>query len=300
MLQRWDGKVLFAAMVILSIGALATVDRIYFKRNHSFSVRFLYSSLPSNPDWDLPPPTQQEETILDEVLKQKFHYLAKGCHTYAFLSEDGKYVIKFHRYASHMRIFSWINHPFSYHFKERRKKIKEHNMRRLQANMLSYREAYQNLKRESGLLFLHINRSQNLHRTITLIDTTRAEYKVSLDEVTFILQHKAELIFPTLEKLMREKKLDEAKKVVSDLIHLMSACCRKGYVDEDPALHKNYGLLADEAIHIDLGDLVKSEQISLRENTISYVKQQTHSLCIYLQNQCPELLSHYNQEIEAL
>jgi hypothetical protein len=245
-------------------------------------------------------PSSDQKVLLDEILQQKFHYLAKGLHCYAFISEDQKYVIKFHRYASHMRLFPWLTHPFSYHFNERRKKIKEHNFQRLHVNFTSYKSSYQHLKDETGVIFLHINPTECLHKVVTLVDKAQAEYKISLDQVTFILQHKAAMIYPTLDKLLSEKKIEEAKGVISHIIQLMRACCKKGYVDKDPILRKNYGLLKERAIHIDVGDLVLQEGISLKENYIPHIKEMTESLRKKLELLCPSLLDHYHQEMATL
>lgn len=287
-------------MLLLFTCALARIDRVFFKQNHSFCIRFIYSSIDNRKKWELPPPSVAEQELLDEILKQKFHYLAKGCHCYAFISEDKQYVIKFHRYASHMRIFPWLNHPFSYRFSEHRKAILKHNMEKLTENLQSYMNCAQALKEETGLIMLHINRTDTLHRFVTLVDTTRAEYRVPLDQVTFILQHKADLIYPTLDKLVSEKRIDEAKKVVTDIVHLITDCCKKGYTDEDPVLRKNYGLTKGRAIHIDVGDLVKNEKMQLRENYIPHVKEMTESLRVRLEKNYPELLAHYHSEIEKL
>jgi hypothetical protein len=233
-------------------------------------------------------------------VQQKFHYLAKGCHTYAFLSEDGQYVLKFHRYASHMRQFPWLNHPLSYQLCSRRKKIREHNLQKLHENMQSYKESYQNLKEETGLIFLHINRTTHLRRTVTIVDATQAEYSIPLDAVTFQLQHRAHLIFETLDTLLLEENIGEAKQVISNIIRLIVSCSQKGYVNEDPVLRKNYGLLKDRAIHIDVGDLVKNDAATSRENYIRIVQEVTRRLRERLELKSPELLRHYQQEIDSL
>jgi hypothetical protein len=300
MAKRYRGRIILPVLLLLFIVTLARVDRIFFKRGSSFSVRFLYSNLENRPEWQLPPPTDGQLTVLDQVLKQKFHYLAKGAHCYAFISEDQNYVVKFHRYASHMRKLSWVNHPFSYRFSERRKKIKEYNLQKLSYNLKSYIDSFQNLQEETGLIFLHINHTENLRRHITLVDKTKAEYQVPLDDVTFILQHKANLIYPTLDTLVGSGKIEEAKQVVTSIVQLITSCCQKGFVDEDPVLRKNYGLLAKKAIHIDIGDLIRKEGIEKRENYIPHVKEMTESLRKRLETTYPALLEHYNQEIANL
>lgn len=286
-------------MLALFIGLLSYTDRVFFKHNGGFCIAFLYSSIKENPEWEIPPPTLQEKAFLDEILNQKFHYLAKGCHCYAFVSEDQSYVIKFHRYPSHMRRFSWAYHPFSYLFNERRKKIKEHNLERLLINLKSYKDSYSELKEETGLLFLHVNRSDNLHRSVTLIDKTQTQYPVSLDDLTFIVQRKAELIFPKLDTLIRENNLDDAKKLISNVIRLIVSCSQKGYIDKDPILRRNYGCFEDRVIHVDVGDLVQSDEIKSKDNYIPYIQSVTESLRQRLENY-PDLLTHLDREISQL
>lgn len=298
MSEQWKCKLLFYSTLTLFIGSLVCLNRVFFKQNQGFCIAFLYPSIENNPKWENPLPNL-EDSSLNQILNQKFYYLAKGCHCYAFLSEDQKYVIKFHRYPSHMRLFSWAYHPFSYVFSDRRKKIKEHNMQRLQINFQSYKESYTELREETGMLLLHINTSKNLHKVITLIDKTHSEYQVSLDDVTFILQHKADLIFPKLDQLMQENNVDEAKKIVSSVIQLIATCAKKGYVNHDPVLRRNYGLIGNHAIHIDVGDLVLCEEMKLKNNYIPHIKTVTQSLREKIEN-CPALLDYYDREIQGL
>lgn len=293
-------RFLFLGMSILFVCGLARIDRIFFKRNHSFCVRFIYSSIENRPEWQLPALTPIEEAQLDSILKQKFHYLAKGCHCYAFISEDQKYVIKFHRYASHMRIFPWLNHPFSYRFSTHRQAILKHNLEKLNENMQGYLNSARFLQNETGVLLVHVNHTDTLRRFVTLVDATQAEYRIPLDNVTFILQHKAHLIYPTLDRLIKEKKIQEAKQVITNVIQLITDSCKKGFIDEDPVLRKNYGLIEGRAIHIDVGDLFKKDRIHLRENYVPHVKEMTESLRVRIEKQYPELLEHYYQEIERL
>ncbi len=287
-------------MLFLFSTTVANLDRVFFKRNSSFCLHFLYSCLPANPDWDLPMPTADETLFLDQILEQKFHYFAKGSRCFGFISDDQKYVIKFHRYPSHLRSFPQFTHFFSYRFNPRRKKIKQYNLQQIHANFESYKNSYLNLKEEAGIILLHINRTNHLHKTISLIDKTQVEHKVCLDDVTFILQKRADLIYPTLDKLNSEKKYDEAKQAIFHLIQLISKSCQKGYIDKDPVIKRNYGLLKDRAIHIDVGDLIKNENISVRENYIPYVKEMTESFRKQLESNYPELLPYYYQAILAL
>jgi hypothetical protein len=291
---------LLLVTLLCFIGSLTHLDRIFFKRNVGFCIRFLYTNLPNDAEWDLTPPSEEQRAVLDKILSQKFHYLAKGAHCFAFISEDNRYVIKFHRYASHMRLLPWLNHPLGYLFDPKRLQIKDHNIKQLHHNFLSYKESFEHLKEETGLILLHINRTNTLKKTLTLVDKTRAEYTVPLDQVTFILQHKADLIYPTLDTLYKAGNLEKAKQVISQVVHLIYSCSQKGYVDQDPVLRKNYGLLEDRAIHIDVGDLVKNERVQSHEQTLAHVKEMTESLRKRLEHTYPALLESYTEEISLL
>ena len=135
--------------------------------------------------------------------------------------------------------------------------------------------------------------------SVTLVDKAQREYRLSLDDVTFILQYKAELIFLKLEQLIQENRIDHAKKLISNLIRLIASCSQKGYIDKDPVLRRNYGYLEERAIHIDVGDLVKCEEIRCKEKYIAYVKSVAEGLRKRIENS-PELLVHFDQEINNL
>ncbi len=234
-------SIFFFACLVLFVAMLSRVDRLFFKGNESFCVRFIYSCLPVQPG-------SEQHSVLEDgelraICRQRFHYLAKGLHTFAFVSEDGQYVIKFHRFPSHMRLFPWLNRPLAYHFKQERVKKKQYNLDKYAYMMQSYEQCFRDLKEEAGLILIHTQRSSDLQQTITIVDKLGAEYKVRLDDVTFILQHRAELIYPTLDRLVQAQRIAEAKQVVSHVVQLIASCCAKGYVDNDPVLRKNYGLL---------------------------------------------------------
>lgn len=291
---------LFLFMVLLFGCALKGVDRFFFSQNAHFCIWQLYCSSSRISEWEAPRLTADEEKQIYEILGQKFSYLAKGAHCAAFISEDNKYVIKFLRFPSQFRPFSWFRYVFSFHFSDERKSIRQYNLNHLNYHLENYIHCFEELKEESGLIFLHINHTDHLHRDIVLTDQLGAEYRVPLDRMTFMVQHKADLIYPTLDRLVFEKKIDQAKDAVSQLIHLFVVCAQKGYVDNDPILRNNYGFFGDRAIHIDIGDMVKNEEVKKRENYIPYIRETTASMKHRLVEQYPELLDHYERELDRL
>ncbi|MBS0620128.1 MAG: hypothetical protein JSS61_01540 [Verrucomicrobia bacterium] len=286
-------RILFFGASLLFAVSVVHLDRLYFKQGRSFSPRFHLSHLPNRPEWDVAP------VDTGHIFDQEFHYLAKGAHCFAFASEDGKYVLKLHRYPSHLRILSWIGHPFGYLFSEKRKKIKTYNLERLSYHLNNYKRAYEKLRDETGLIAVHLNKTEPKQQ-ITLVDASGARYKIPLNETTYLLQHRAELIYPTLDKLVARGELATAQEIVSHIIGLISSCCEKGYIDQDPILRKNYGLYGTSAIHIDVGDLVEDPTVKEREKRIAHVQEMTASLRLRLVRDYPELVDHYDAEISSL
>ncbi len=286
-------KFLFPLLVFL--GLLGRADRLFFKKNNSFSSRFLFSSLSHSPLFEIPSPTEEELSVLDMALKERFYYLGKGAHCYAFASENGEYVIKFHRFASHMRVLPWLNHPLSYWLKEKRRHIKQHNEEKLTYNLLSYKNSYKDLREETGALFLHINKTRHLARTARIVDAMGFMHNIPLDTVTFILQRKAKMIYPSLAECMKYGNIEGAQRIIRQLIDLMIISCQKGYADNDPLFHKNHGLLKDRAIHIDMGDLTQDQTLRTQEAYIPYIRKITSSLQDHLSSHYPDLLPYYNE-----
>jgi hypothetical protein len=299
-MKKKRSSLLLWGSLFLFCYALLKIDQRSFKENDTFNIRHILPSVSLNPAWKVKSPSPDQRAQIDAILDQPFYYLGKGSHSFAFLSEDGDYVLKFHRYPSHMRVFSWLNRPFAYQFSKKRIQIKEHNIQKLDYNLSNYRNSYQDLQEETGLIFVHPAFSDDLHRDALIIDRTGNRYEIPLNSVTFILQRRADLLYTTLDRLKEERDTERSKQVISSMIDLVVTCCQKGYVDQDPVLRKNYGILDRSAIHIDIGDMVYCEEMKKRENYIPHVKEMTESLRKRLIRDYPYLLDHYEREINNL
>ncbi len=278
------------------IAGLARLDRYFFKHNKSFCVRFIYSTLPYNPDWEIPPLTKQERESFKTIFSQKFHYLGKGNSSFAFASEDGNYVIKVMRFPSTLRPFSWLSHPFS-RFKSYRIKNAKNSYKKLHTSFHSFKLAYNELREETGLLYLHLNQSHDLEQTVSLVDRLGYTYEIPLDQLSFLLQKRASLIYPTLDRLKASGDYETARKTIKNILSLISSTAQKGIIDFDPILRKNYGLLEDRAIFIDLGSLSRDESLKEPSRMKAHVCEMTGSLKTRLENLYPEFLPFYNEEI---
>jgi len=262
------------------------LDRHFFKKNSCFCIHFIQQSVNVE---KLPPLSIEQEILLDSLLKEPFTYLARGNSCYAFISQDRKRVLKFHRIPSHKRIAAWLFHPSSYFLEKKEKRIQ-----RLTNNIESYTTCFKDLQRETGCLWLQTHPHPNLKKKAVLIDKAKNRYELDLGATTFIVQETAQLVLPTLQKLINNQELERAKCVITHILQLLSTTFSKGYIQTDPIIQTNFGLLPDRAIFIDMGSILKN---SSSQNLADYLKSSTDSLYHCLLERHPSLIEHYHAEM---
>ncbi len=207
----------------------------------SFSLEEISSSLSYNPKWGMDPIS--EENVFD----QKYTFLSEGAQVYAFESEDSKYVIKF--FKMHRFTPSWSDYLCP--------KLVQRRAKNLNWVFNGYRIAFDEFKEDTGLVYIHLNKTDNLHKTILIVDKEGKEHLVNLDQTEFVIQRKAELIFSYLKKLNDPK---EVQKAVASLLELVQRRIDKGYVDRDKAVSQNYGFIDGRPIHLDVGRLYRGQK----------------------------------------
>jgi hypothetical protein len=278
-------KALFFFALSALAALLTLLDRSFLKANDGFCLHHILGKAHCETA------SSSDNDEARALLSQKFTYLTKGHQSYVFVGADGQTVLKFYRFPSHMRRFSWLKHPFSYHFSKRRQQIKAYNEEKLHLTFKSYQLAYDQLREETGLLFIHLKQTQSLKQTLHIQDRLGASYFLDSDSTYFILQKKAEPIFPTLEKLLLKGDKLGAKEMIAQIVRLIATRCEKGIEDLDAILEKNYGWLEGKAIHIDVGRFVKKEVD--RQELVKITKPLGH----YLQERDEELYLYYIDQL---
>lgn len=275
--------------LIFYIALLMRIDRHFLKKNSSFCIHFIQQQAGID---TLPPLSIEEESLLDSLLKEPFTYLSKGNSCYAFISQDRKRVLKFHRIPSHKRIAAFLFNPSSYFLDKKKKR-----MGRLKKSIESYTSCHTDLKQETGCLWLQAQPRPSLKKKALLIDKAKNRYELDLSNTVFIVQEAAKLVFPTLQELINKQELDLAKCAITHILQLLSTTFLKGYIHKDPVLQTNFGLLPDRAIFIDMGDISFSAS---SQNRADYLKSTTYLLYNWLQEQQQSLAEHYNAEMKRL
>lgn len=293
----------FISSRLFRVGAiLIALYAVYFgisgwrKRNDGFSIERIEGSLPYTISWKEPNDSEKIHKV-KEIINQPFHYLSHGFQFYAFVSKDGKYVLKFlrkQRLGTHAFYDYFPDLPFV-----KELKAKKATKRAKRASLLfdSIKIAYEVVPEETGLLFVHLNKTNRELQRVKLIDRLGKEYSIDLDGIEFLLQYKAELIKPTIKALMEAGELKKAKDRLAQIFKLMVSTAKKGVLDTDGALiHKNnVGFLEDRAIFIDVGRLVMKETIKTKSR-FTYDLKRLKPLYRWLSTRYPPLAAYFNKE----
>lgn len=260
-----------------------------FSANESF-IDQISSSLSPREKWE----NDLSSPILDQLLTQKFTYLGRGTQSYVFLSEDQKYVIKFIK-MNHLTPHLWLKYlPLPFLDKLRYKKVYQREQRLNQVfDTLHY--SYRELKDETGLLFIHINRTKNWNKQVTLIGKKGETFILPLDDVPFIIQEKAELFYSRLFHLIETNDTEGAKSCLRSLLNLIWKRGCKGLIDQDRSISNNFGFVNDKPIQLDIGGLCFIDPDQKLPAALSEVDRISKRIGSRIEKDHPEFLPAYQE-----
>jgi hypothetical protein len=280
-------------LLLLLIALFIGLDRYY----HPKSLRFAPSkimAISNSPEWELPPLSKNDQKKVDAILNQKFTYLDNGSQSYVFISEDKKHVLKFLKQGK-LHPKTWLAYiPVSLnpYYKESLA-LQEKLRKTYHAQKIAFTE----FKNQTGYLYVHLNRTAHLNKKVDVRDKKGKKHTIFLDHACFSLQKKADLLYPRLNSLLEQKNIEGAKKAIASLVLLMDCFVRKGVVDNDPILRKNFGLIDEEAIQFDIGRL-RIDPLTIRPDHYQMkMSKLTNSLKKWIHANCPELLPYYEQTL---
>jgi hypothetical protein len=278
----------------LAVLLVIAVQRFCHIQTDGFAIEKISSSLPFHPEWEV---TSSLHPELEQILSQKYRYLGKGAQCFVFLSEDRNHVIKFFRH-SHMRAPLWLKlFPFPGKletFRQEKIRIKES---KLYKDFASYKIAYEEMREMTGLEYLHLNKTVGICPKITIVDKIGIAHLIDLDQMEFLVQKRADLIYPALDQMIANGEIETGKRALSSLVRLLKLRSEKGIFDKDPDLNTNFGFQNGEAVQIDIGrfkrDVSRTDPSVYREELIRI----TDNLRQHLDQKSPELSEHLHKEV---
>jgi len=248
----------------------------FFKRlSCGFKLAKMRLEVPFNPDWEVISELSAKE--ISSILSQKFTYLDRGAQCYVFASQDDIYVLKLFRYdraltqkkgktdASRDKVASLFN-----------------------ACILAYTQA----KEETGVLFLHLNPSQDLFPSIDLRGPLGQKMKLPLDQYRFVIQKKVDSFE---QALLDACGTDAMKQRIDSFLHVLSSRIDKDITNLDPSLARNFGFLEGKAVEIDFGNYSKGVFSKEKE-----MRRYTKRLRVWLLENAPEWVSYLDKTTQNL
>jgi hypothetical protein len=301
-IKKFPWKPLGIFLLVVVLGFMTVKLHQISKRVHTIS-RGEKSFCPENieckfnhrEDWEVKTPDDLI-TFVNVVTQQPFYYLAKGFQAYAFISQDGDYVIKFfqqHRLREKTFGENPFLHLFSSSFKKKLESTNQHKEELFSSSKLSFEE----IPEETGILYVHLNRSEGLLRGIRLYDQRGQAFKIYPDDVSFIVQRKADYVIPTLTALLKKGDTENAKIRLNQIFDLLLSLANKGIVDGDYALirNNNMGFIKDRAIYIDTGHLTKKNDLNVREQMDYEFHVRLRPLYVWLKINYPDMARYYKE-----
>ena len=293
--SRFFRFLLWCCVLLLAAYGLG---RLYYRLTGGFTLGNITYNLPYDPRWDPLPLSEEEKEQVRTILAQKFSYLGKGCQSYVFKSEDDQYVLKFFKYQR-FRPQAWLDYvTFLPGMTSYRQAKVEKKRQKLEGVFTSWKIAYERLRPETGVVYIHLNKSSNLQQTIRLYDKMGFEHLLNLDDYEFMLQKKANMLCPTLLQMVADNKLDEARRLIDSLIQLVTSEYKRGYADNDHALMQNTGVYQNRPIHIDVGQFVRNRKVQQPAVANQELFNKTWKFHRWLEKHAPALAEHLQMRLQ--
>lgn len=278
-------------LVIISLAILLLYGsgRLYYAVTGGFTLSNITSDFKHHENWETKSLTVAESEQIKKILSQKFTYLGKGCQSYVFGSSDGQYVLKFVKYQR-FRPQQWLDFFQSIPIINRYRLAKiEKKQKKLEMLFSSWKIAYENLQPETGLLYVHLNKSHDLLPALTIYDKMGFEHTLHMDDMEFLLQKRAKMLCPTVDQLMQSEQISDAKKLIDNLLKMILSEYQRGLADNDHALMQNTGVEGNMPLHIDVGQFVIKPEISNPEVYKQELFSKTFKFRMWLMKHHPEL-----------
>ncbi len=279
---------------LLFVIGFTAVERFCHKQTHGFRLQKIQADLPYNSDWETLLPGDHEIRIIQSILSQPYYFLASGGESYAFVSDDGKYVLKFFK-LHHMRPKNLSDAFLPTYFRE---KVQKQRIKKLSTLFSSCLLAYERFREKTGLVYLHLNNTDNLHLDCKLFDAIGAKHSLNFDQIPFALQERASMAYPTLSALTEARELEAAKKRLGSLVDLIVARCAVGLSDHD-ARKRNFGFVGEKAVEIDIGSFTIDEMLKTPLETKKVLMHETLKLRRYIKKRHPELIDFLDKKLNS-
>ncbi len=256
-------------------------------RTDGFRTDILSSNVDS-PAYKTSVPENFEE--IEDILSKPFVYLTRGRQSFVFESLDQKYVIKFLDSSRFKKMYYFEFIPLWHSLEKQRQKHINRRKQRQKADFRSYQIAYEVLKEDTGILFVHLNKSSIFKNKLTIYNKQKQTHELDLDSVVFILQKKAGSFYQTLET-SQDSDFDYYLKSFMDMADRRT---QKMIIDDDIGKkRRNWGVENNKVITIDVGRFYFDEKLIYPHAYRTEMLKATKTLRRYLTEKKPDKLKDF-------
>jgi len=243
--------------LIFGIGVFVAA-RCYYAITDDFRISNITYELPYNPDWSVSPP--EDPVLVEDILEQELRYIGKGAQSYVFGTVDGNYVVKFIKFKHHKveKYDKWKLLPFMQYNIDRR--IAKHQ-RKLNAVFDGYSLAYRKHRDSTGLITLHLNRTNGIGEPIIVIDKVGIKRKIDRNAVAYIVQKRATVTKEIVDSAIANNDWDLVEKTFIQLFDFYVEEFREGLYDRDRSILTNTGFIDRKPVRIDAGKFTESSEL---------------------------------------
>jgi hypothetical protein len=257
-----------------------------------FSLHFVESTFPQRNDWEARL-SADHDRFFYVVSQQALRWLGKGSVSIVFATSDNKYVVKF---INMLPFKKPSQHGFlKTAFSKKHKKFPHDAW--MEDIFQSARLSFDELQEETGVVYVHLNRTREKIHGLKLCDYYGQSQRVCGDDTCFLMQRRAKPVLKVLTELMDEGKTEEACRRIDQVFDLLISLARKGYVDGDEHLisNNNIGFTDDRAIYVDTFHFFPAKQLDLVQRMYFECQQRLVPLERWLKLNYPELAAYYLQ-----
>jgi len=224
-----------------------------------------------------------------DVFIQKFSYLARGNQSFAFISEDGKFILKIFRNGGW--IHPWRKFIRSKLFSPNRKRFGIQNLlRQLAATKVAFEQAPD----LTGLIYVHLNLTDSLLPKVCCKDPIGRSFQLDLDKHLFSIQLRATPFEEAYSIAIKSNDREKFKRLTRSFISLLKSRISRGIRNTDAKLIDNFGFIGEQAIEWDFGCYTLEESIN-QANELSIF---TTKAAQFFQANYPEWVDEYDAIIQ--
>lgn len=276
--------------VFLLVGFCALVGKSWHIAKDGFNLQRTYCFLPR---------AQNEQEPLDAILQQTYTYLGRGHQCYAFGSEDGKYVIKLPRYDRYRLSFFLRACPFSF-LTSQKEVIRSDIERRLQVLLESFHLAFEELREETALLHLHLERTEHLSRPLIIKDRLGRTYRLDPNQTAFLVQEKKPVMMASFQERLLRGDRKGAEEILDAFLHVIAVRSEKGIYNKDPSFMRNFGWEEGKGVQIDVGSFYRKPGISQKEAREKSFQETATHVRNWLAGLDQDMLNVFDRKIQKI